>query len=187
IPNSPGGSWTFTRTDLQGTQAASGSLSISAPANFSLVENDGTDTSFKVVSFTSTGMSVTNPRDLYASASNTHTNSFYSDGGNPPAPLSDHFSGSTSDSGSDGQSKPTWSITMTFTLQPHVLCGPDCGHNLPAIDDIWQQSFNYDYLKIIGLSVLRLDQGSANDETGRGLNALIGTKKLGDRKSTRLN
>ena len=39
-------------------------------------------------------------------------------------------------------------------------------------------------MKIIGLSVLRLDQGSANDETGRGLNALIGTKKLGVTRQT---
>ena len=79
-----------------------------------------------------------------------------------------------------------WSASYTFTVEKHTLCGPECGHKLPEINDVWQQSINYDYLKIIGLSILRLDQGAASDITpdGSGLSALIGTSKLGVTRQT---
>jgi hypothetical protein len=75
------------------------------------------------------------------------------------------------------------SVTLSagFTVQEHILCGPCCGHRLPPIHDTWQQTFNYDYTKIIGLSILRLDQGAARDTTlqRNGLRDLIGTDYLG--------
>lgn len=178
------GDFKFSIKDNSGKQGASGSMSVSAPSKLWYVEDDGTDTSFNLVSFSGGSMSVTNPHDLSASASSsciTHDEQQ----GDPPVTVTIH-DGDSAGSSSASQSKPTWTVTASFTLKPHVLCGPCCGHVLPEINDLWQQSYNYDYLKIIGLSVLRLDQGAAADTTidGSGLKALIGTDKLGVTRQT---
>lgn len=174
IGNGELGEFSFIRNENSGDQAASGSFSVKPPTNQLWNVDDGTETKFDLVTFSGGSYSVTNPRNLDASASSSHIIV-----GDPPA-----HTGDNPGSGGDGQGPSPWSVTLSFTIRPHVICGPDCGHTLPAINDIWQQSFNYDYLKIIGLSVLRLDQGSANDSTNTGLNALIGTNKLGVTRQT---
>jgi hypothetical protein len=193
------------RTDLPGEQAASGSLSISAPADFFRVMNDGAQTpAFNVVSYSGVSMNVTNPADVTATNSNSNSNSGSATAGCTYEPPSEGFSGTPCNAG-DGcvaeatantsttatitaQPSPTaiWSMSVTFTIEPHIICGSCCNHNLPAINDFWQQSFNYDYLKIIGLSILRLDQGAAFDDSndGSGLEALIGTRRLGATRQT---
>ena len=187
------------KKELTTTQCDTGYLTISTPDDWFKVKDDGAGDSFNIVSY-SLSMSAKNPVDVTATKTGSDSDSdsdskpcsYVAPTENSPGTLCGkemaqagavHAHSKISVTAQPDPTK-TWSATVTFTLKPHVLCGPDCGHELPEINDIWQQSFNYDYLKIIGLSVLRLDQGSANDETGRGLNALIGTKKLGVTRQT---
>lgn len=174
------GNFTYTKNKNSGAQGASGSFSVSGPTKLFYID-DNAGSKFNIIEFVGGSYNVTNPKNMTATSTKTHSSSPIRDKDGNIIGYTDVDSGGPA---SYSQSKPTWSITISFKIKPHVICGPECGHKLPEINDIWQQSFNYDYLKIIGLSVLRLDQGSANDETGRGLNALIGTKKLGVTRQT---
>lgn len=174
------GNFTYTKNRNNGTQGASGSFTVAGPTKLFYID-DNAGSQFNIIEFTGGSFRVTNPKNMSATSTKTHSSSPIRDEDGKIVGYTDDDSGGPA---TYSQEKPTWDITISFKIKPHVICGPDCGHKLPEINDIWQQSFNYDYLKIIGLSVLRLDQGSANDETGRGLNALIGTKKLGVTRQT---
>lgn len=174
------GNFTYTKNRNSGAQGASGSFTVAGPTKLFYID-DKAGSQFNIVEFTGGSYRVDNPKNMTATSTKTHNSSPIRDKDGKVIGYTDVDSGGPA---TYEQKKPTWSITISFKIKPHVICGPECGHKLPEINDIWQQSFNYDYLKIIGLSVLRLDQGSANDETGRGLNALIGTKKLGVTRQT---
>lgn len=55
-----------------------------------------------------------------------------------------------------------YKITVTYTIKPHVLCGPCCGHVMPDIWDMWKQGLIFDYAKISQIRLFKLDQGSVD-------------------------
>ena len=70
----------------------------------------------------------------------------------------DHSGGNCS-SGSPCGSSHAWAIEVRFSVSAHVICGPCCSHNLPAVDDTWTQEIEYDYLDFTKAIVWRLEQG----------------------------
>lgn len=64
----------------------------------------------------------------------------------------------------------SYTITVKATIKPHMICGPCCGHELPAIWDTWKQGLVYDYVKISQIRLYKLDQGLI--ETGSSTNDL---------------
>ena len=59
-------------------------------------------------------------------------------------------------------SEKDYKITVTYTIKPHVLCGPCCGHVMPDIWDMWKQGLIFDYAKISQIRLFKLDQGSVD-------------------------
>ena len=62
-----------------------------------------------------------------------------------------------------------YKITLTYTIKPHAICGPCCGHVMPDIWDMWKQGLIFDYAKISQIRLFKLDQGSVD-----GLDELTG-------------
>lgn len=69
-------------------------------------------------------------------------------------------------------SKP-YSITVTYTIDPHAICGPCCEHVLPDLYDTWRQGLVYDYAKIGQIRLYLLDQGSVE-----GMTELVGSDRI---------
>ena len=55
----------------------------------------------------------------------------------------------------------SYTITATYTISEHALCGPCCEHVLPDLYDTWRQGLVYDFAKISQIRLYKLDQGSA--------------------------
>lgn len=53
----------------------------------------------------------------------------------------------------------SYTITVTWSVPAHILCGPCCLHDLPQINDTWKQDVNIDFLKINKVEVYRLTEG----------------------------
>ena len=62
-----------------------------------------------------------------------------------------------------------WEIIVTATIPKHSVCGPCCGHHMPALWDMWKQGLIFDYAKISQIRLFKLDQGSVD-----GLDELTG-------------
>lgn len=67
----------------------------------------------------------------------------------------------------------SYSITVTYTISEHTLCGPCCEHVLPDLYDTWRQGLVYDFVKISQIRLYKLDQGSAD-----GFEELTGVDKI---------
>lgn len=66
-----------------------------------------------------------------------------------------------------------YTITATYTISAHALCGPCCEHVLPDLYDTWRQGLVYDFVKISQIRLYVLDQGSAE-----GFKELTGVDKV---------
>lgn len=53
----------------------------------------------------------------------------------------------------------SYTITVTWSVPAHILCGPCCLHDLPTVNDTWKQDVNIDFLKINKVEVYRLTEG----------------------------
>ncbi len=53
----------------------------------------------------------------------------------------------------------SYTITVTWGVSAHKLCGPCCTHDLPQVNDTWKQRVNIDFLKINKVEVYRLTEG----------------------------
>ena len=111
--------------------------------------------------------SFSNPADTEASNSATAN---CSDSGDPPK--HSHGSATATATASPDPAKP-YTITATFTISEHALCGPCCEHVLPDLYDTWRQGLVYDFVKISQIRLYKLDQGSAD-----GFEELTGVDKI---------
>lgn len=111
--------------------------------------------------------SFSNPADTEASNSATAN---CSDSGDPP--VHSHGSATATATASPDPAKP-YTITATFTISEHALCGPCCEHVLPDLYDTWRQGLVYDFVKISQIRLYKLDQGSAD-----GFEELTGVDKI---------
>lgn len=59
----------------------------------------------------------------------------------------------------------SYTITVTTTIIPHVVCGPCCMHTLPEVHDTWAQTFKYDSMKIVDVHVWKINQGAVDGLT----------------------
>ena len=50
-----------------------------------------------------------------------------------------------------------FTITVTYTVPAHILCGPCCNHTLESVEDTWTQKVTFDTLKITDVRVWKLD------------------------------
>ena len=75
----------------------------------------------------------------------------------------------------------SYTITVTWSVPAHILCGPCCLHDLPQINDTWKQDVNIDFLKINKVEVYRLTEGRLTP-----VNAIFGdgTKELRTESNT---
>lgn len=76
----------------------------------------------------------------------------------------------TADPGPDG----SYTISVTWSIPAHIICGPCCCHVLPEIHDTWAQTWQYDSMKIADVHVWKIDQGAVN-----GLEEIIATDVVG--------
>ena len=51
----------------------------------------------------------------------------------------------------------SFTITVTYTVPAHIICGPCCNHTLGAVEDTWTQEVKFDTLKITDVRVWKLD------------------------------
>ena len=51
----------------------------------------------------------------------------------------------------------SFTITVTYTVPSHILCGPCCDHTLGAVEDTWTQEVKFDTLKITDVRVWKID------------------------------
>ena len=72
-----------------------------------------------------------------------------------------------------GSANTSYSITVTYTIEAHTICGPCCGHVLPDLWDTWKQGLVFDYMKISQIRLFLLDQGSVE-----GMTDLTGTDRI---------
>ncbi|MDF2905376.1 MAG: hypothetical protein K0R34_697 [Herbinix sp.] len=72
-------------------------------------------------------------------------------GGSPGVPCGNEQA--TANPGGAG----SYTITVTWTVPAHVLCGPCCTHVLPAVEDTWKQNISFDTLKIIDVRVWKIE------------------------------
>jgi len=68
----------------------------------------------------------------------------------------------------------SFTISVTWTIAPHIICGPCCSHVLPAINDTWAQTWTYDSTRITGVHVWTIDQAAVN-----GLQEIISANIVG--------
>ena len=108
---------------------------------------------------------VTDPVTTYASASNIWYTGSGEDRTEHEGPCT-----ATATKGADG----TFTISITWTTLPHLLCGPECEDTLPEIHDTWSQTWTYDSMKIVDVHVWKIDQGAVD-----GLNSIINTDVIG--------
>ena len=54
----------------------------------------------------------------------------------------------------------SWTIQVHAYITPHFICGPCCGHNMPAVWDTWRQGLVFDYVRINQVRLYQLDQGA---------------------------
>ncbi len=59
----------------------------------------------------------------------------------------------------------SWTITVTWTVPAHCICGPSCCYTLPEVEDTWTQKITYDHMKIKVARVWKLDQAAVNGMT----------------------
>lgn len=52
-----------------------------------------------------------------------------------------------------------FTITVTFEVPAHYLCGPNCLHILPGVEDTWKQKVTFDYMKILKVEVYKIQEG----------------------------
>lgn len=67
----------------------------------------------------------------------------------------------------------SYSITITFTIVPHAVCGPCCEHVLPDLYDTWRQGLVFDYAKINQIRLYTLERGAAD-----GFKEITGTDRI---------
>lgn len=112
--------------------------------------------------------SFSNPADTEAKDTKSAS---CSSSGDPPV----HKHGSTVTAKATAQPdgpKP-FTITVTYTIDPHALCGPCCEHVLPDLYDTWRQGLVYDYAKVGQIRLYLLDQGSVE-----GMTELVGSDRI---------
>lgn len=51
-----------------------------------------------------------------------------------------------------------YSIKVEASLPAHVICGPCCQHDLPAVEDNWDQEFTYSYMRINSVKTWKIDR-----------------------------
>ena len=83
--------------------------------------------------------SYSNPKDTSA----TTGSACYSTGGENPT----HVHVTKSATAQPGEATP-YTITVTYKIEPHALCGPCCGHVMPELWDTWRQGMVFDFAKI---------------------------------------
>lgn len=81
--------------------------------------------------------------------------------------------GAAHNAGAPCASDHHWHITLTATIPAHSICGPCCGHHLPALWDTWKQGLVFDYCKISQIRLYKLDQGLL-----QGTDDLFGTHEI---------
>lgn len=52
-----------------------------------------------------------------------------------------------------------FTITVTFTVPPHIIDGPESTNDMPGVEDTWKQRINFDYMKIIRVEVYKIEEG----------------------------
>lgn len=67
----------------------------------------------------------------------------------------------------------SYTITVTWTVSAHCICGPCCTHVLEGVEDTWKQKIKYDHMKITLAKVWKLDQASLN-----GMTDITGTDEI---------
>ena len=108
--------------------------------------------------------SYSNPKDTSA----TTGSACYSTGGENPT----HVHVTKSATAQPGEATP-YTITVTYKIEPHALCGPCCGHVMPELWDTWRQGMVFDFAKIAQIRLYKLDQGSVD-----GLKELVGVETV---------
>jgi hypothetical protein len=73
----------------------------------------------------------------------------------PGKPCSNEMATATANPGPAG----SYTITVTATIPVHVICGPCCLHELPAISDTWSQYLTYDTIKLTKCNVYKIQNG----------------------------
>lgn len=51
----------------------------------------------------------------------------------------------------------SYTITVTWTVPAHIICGPCCSHVLNSVEDTWTQKSSFDTLKITDVRVWKID------------------------------
>lgn len=118
---------------------------------------------------------VIDPQDVTVTESNYQTGT--DEDGNPiqiPLPVT-----ATANPSGPG----SFTITVTFDVPAHIVCGPECNYVLPAIEDTWKQKITFDYLKINRVEVYKIQEGrivGVDNVFGPGNGELKATIKRGD-------
>lgn len=108
----------------------------------------------------------------------TASNSCWTSAGNPPSPVPCATSATANPSGPG-----SFTIVVTFDVPAHYLCGPNCLHTLPGIEDTWKQKITFDYMKISKVEVYKIDSGRITQVSnlfGAGNDTLRATITQGD-------
>lgn len=75
----------------------------------------------------------------------------------------------------------SYTITVTFKVPAHIICGPCCQHDLPAVQDTWKQGIFYDYARISQVRLYKIDQASVTGLTElTGMDEIFASIKTGD-------
>lgn len=59
----------------------------------------------------------------------------------------------------------SYTITVTWTVPAHIICGPQCCRVLPQVEDTWTQKIKFDHMKIKMARVWKLDKAAVNGMT----------------------
>lgn len=115
----------------------------------------------KIREFNSWGASVspskTLPETTDAKSSAWHTET----SGTPPNQTTKKVADPTSATATPS-GPGNFTITVTWSNPPHVICGPCCTHELPGIEDTWTQEITYDIQKIEQVNVWKIERGFAD-------------------------
>lgn len=115
--------------------------------------------------------SFSNPTTTTDSAEASHTESC---GSNCTKTVPDPCTATANPSGPG-----SYSISITYTIAPHAVCGPCCEHVLPDVWDTWKQGLVFDYVKISQIRLYKLDQGLIeNGSSSYDLKDLTGMDKI---------
>lgn len=51
-----------------------------------------------------------------------------------------------------------WTMSASWTIPQHVICGPCCQHDLPPVEDNWEQDLTYSYMRINSVKSWKIDR-----------------------------